>query len=85
MAIIKSKYEGYGEVRLSETDHDYDFIAVIENTMEKTLKVFIDDLEGWYSDPVVILPHDRVGFLADEEGQFLVESIKNGDFQAVYE
>lgn len=85
MEIIKSKYEGYGEVRLSETDHDYDFIAVIENTMEKTLKVFIDDLEGWYSDPVVILPHDRVGFLADEEGQFLVESIKNGDFQAVYE
>ena len=31
MAIIKSKYEGYGEVRLSETGHDYDFIAVIEN------------------------------------------------------
>ena len=44
MAIIKSKYEGYGEVRLSEIDHDYDFIAIIENTMEKTLKVFIDDL-----------------------------------------
>ena len=38
-----------------------------------------------YSDPVVILPHDWGGFLADEEGQFLVESIKNGDFQAVYE
>lgn len=79
---IKSKYKGY--VNLRETDRDYDFIATIENDTDKTLKLFIDDLEGWYVDPIVVSPHDWVGFLADDEGLFQVESIKNGDFKAVF-
>lgn len=85
MAIIKSKYEGYGEIDFKETGYDYDFIATIENNTDKTLKLFIDDLEGWYSEPIIIASHDWAGFLADDEGMFQVESIKNGDFQAIYE
>ena len=85
MAIIKSKYEGYGEIDFKETGHDYDFIAIIENNTDKTLKLFIDDLEGWYSEPIVIAAHDWAGFLAGDEGRFQVESIKNRDFQAIYE
>lgn len=85
MAIIKSKYEGYGEIDFKETGYDYDFIATIENNTDKTLKLFIDDLEGWYSEPIIIASHDWAGFLADDEGRFQVESIKNGDFQAIYE
>lgn len=83
--IIKSKYAGYGEIDFKETGHDYDFIATIENNTDKILKLFIDDLEGWYSEPVVVAAHDWVGFLADDEGRFQVENIKNGDFKAVYE
>lgn len=83
--IVKSKYDGYGQVNIKSTGHDYDFIATIENDTDKTLKLYIDDLEGWYSEPVVIPAHDWVGFLADDEGRFQVESIMNGDFQAIYE
>lgn len=83
--IIKSKYDGYGQVEFKETGHDYDFIAYVENNTNKTLKLYIDDLEGWYSEPIEVPAHDWVGFLADDEGRFQVESIKNGDFKAVLE
>ena len=49
------------------------------------MKLYIDDLEGWYSEPVVIAAHDWIGFLADEQGRFQVESIMNGDFQVLFE
>lgn len=81
LCVIKSKYEGY--VNFRETGHDYDFIATIENNTDKTLKIFIDDLEGWYVEPIIVPAHDWVGFLADDEGRFQVESIKNGDFKAI--
>ena len=45
------------------------------------MKLFINDLEGWYSEPIVILPHDWVGLLADEDGRGQLESIMNGDFK----
>lgn len=80
--IIKSKYNE-GKVNFKETGNDHDFIAIIENNTDKTLKVFIDDLEGWYSEPVLIPAHDWVGFLADDTGLFQVESIKNGAFKAI--
>lgn len=83
--IIKSKYDGYGKIELKETGQDYDFIAYVENNTDKTLKLYIDDLEGWYSEPLEVSSHDWVGFLADEGGRFQVESIMNGDFKAVLE
>ena len=85
MAIIKSNYEGCGEIDFKETGHDYDFIATVENNTTKTLKLYIDDLEDWYSDPIVVSAHDWVGFLADDEGRERVEFIKDGDFKAIYE
>lgn len=83
--VVKSKYDEYGQVELKETGQDYDFIAYVENNTDKTLKLYIDDLEGWYSEPIVVFANDWVGFLADDEGRFQVESIKNGDFKAVLE
>lgn len=83
--VVKSKYDGYGQVDIKKTGHDYDFIATIENNTDKTMKLYIDDLEGWYSEPVVVAANDWVGFLADEEGRFQVESIMNGDFQVILE
>ena len=83
--IIKSKHEGYGQVEFNETGHDYDYIAYIVNNTNKVLKLYIDDLEGWYSEPIVVQANDWIGILADDEGRFQVESIKNGDFKAVLE
>ncbi len=31
MAIVKSKYDGYGQIDFTETGHDSDFIATIAN------------------------------------------------------
>lgn len=45
----------------------------------------IDNLEGWYSEPIVVPANGWVGFLADDEGRFQVDSIKNGDFKIVLE
>lgn len=83
--IVKSKYDGYGQVEIKTTGHDYDFIAYIENNTDKTLKLYIYDLEGWCLEQIVIPTHDWVGFLADDEGRFQVNSIMNGDFKAVLE
>lgn len=83
--IVKSRYDGYGKVKIKETGHEYDFIAYVENNTNKTLKLYVDDLEGWYSEPIIIAANDWVGFLADDEGRSMVESIKNGDFKAILE
>lgn len=83
--IIKSRYDGYGEVEIKKTGHNYDFIAYVENNTDKTLKLYIDDLEGWYSEPIVISANDWVGFLADDDGRCQVECIMNGDFKAILE
>lgn len=82
--VVKSKYDNYGQVEIKMTEHDYDFIAYIENKTDKILELYIDDLEGLYSEPIIIPSHNWIGFLADDEGRFQVESIRNGDFKALY-
>lgn len=81
--IIKSKYEGYGQVELKKIGYDFDFIACVINNTDKKMKLFIDDLEGWYSEPITISANDWIGFLANDEGIGQVESILNGDFKVV--
>ena len=85
--LYKPKYKEYGTIGIivKETGHDYDFIATIENDTDKTLNIYIDDLEGWYSNSLVVEPHNWAGLLADDEGYGLLESIKAGDFKAVLE
>lgn len=83
--LVKSKYNNYGEVEIKETEHNYDFIAYVENNTNKTLKLYIDDLEGWYSEPIVVSANDWIGFLANDEDKSQVESIMNGDFKVILE
>lgn len=85
--LCKPKYKEYGTIGVivKETGHDYDFIATIENDTDKTLKIFVSDLEQWYEEPLTVKPHDWIGLLADAEGYGLLEGIKAGDFKAVLE
>lgn len=83
--IVKSKYDGYEEVKIEKTGKDHDFIAYVENDTGKTLKLYVDDLEGWYTEPIIIPSNDWIGFLADDEGFSLVSDIINGEFKAVLE
>lgn len=83
--IIKSKYEGCGSISLMETGHDYDFIAYLANDTNKPQKIFVNDLEGWYSKPIKIAPYGFVGLFADEEGREQLAFLLDGDFKAIYE
>lgn len=61
MFTIKSKYKGYGQLEFDEMGHEYGFIAAIHNRTDNDIKVFIDDLGGWYSEPIVIPTDDWIG------------------------
>ena len=60
-------------------------LARIYNRSDKELKIFVDDLEGWYSDPITVDPNSFVVLPRTDEGRSILDSIKNGDFKAVYE
>lgn len=82
--IIESKYGGYGKIRLVERATD-SIIAKIKNTTNRTLKVFVDDLEGWYSEPITVAPRSCHNLSTSDEDKGVFSMIKDGDFKAVYE
>lgn len=64
-------------IKVSTTDRDYDFIAVIENKTNQKICVHYD--EPGYNDnydPILIKPNDWVGLLAGEEGRDWVKAIE---------
>lgn len=65
-------------IKVSTTDRDYDFIAVIENKTNQKICVHYD--EPGYNDnydPILIQPNSWVGLLADDEGCDWIEAIKS--------
>lgn len=65
-------------IKVSTTDRDYDFIAVIENKTNQKICVHYD--EPGYNDnydPILIQPNSWVGLLADDEGYDWIEAIKS--------
>lgn len=65
-------------IKVSTTGQDYDFIAVIENKMDKQICVHHD--EPGYNDnydPILIAPNDWIGLLADEEDRDWVKAIEH--------
>ena len=65
-------------IKVSTTEHDYDFIAVIENKTNEQICVHYDK-PGYNDnyDPILIEPNDWVGLLADDEGRDWVKAIEN--------
>ena len=51
--------------------------------MSKNVNMSLLTLANRIFKPIIVPAHDWVGFLADDDGRFQVESIKNGDFKAV--
>lgn len=71
-------------IKVSTTERDYDFIAVIENKTNQKICVHYD--EPGYNDnydPILIAPNDWVGLLADEEGRDWVKAIENNQIYVV--
>ena len=65
-------------IKVSMTEHDYDFIATIENKTGEQICVHYDK-PGYNDnyDPILIAPNDWIGLLADEEGKDWVKAIEN--------
>lgn len=73
MTIFENEF-----IKVSTTDKDYDFIAVIENKTNEQICIHYD--EPCYNDnydPILITPNDWAGLLANEEGRDWVEAFKN--------
>lgn len=65
-------------IKVSTTNRDYDFIAVIENKTNQKICVHYD--EPGYNDnydPILIQPNSWVGLLTDDEGCDWIEAIKS--------
>ena len=65
-------------IKVSTTEHDYDFITVIENKTNEKICVHYD--EPGYNDnydPILIEPNDWIGLLADDEGRDWVKAIES--------
>lgn len=72
-------------IKVSTTEHDYDFIAVIENKTNNQICVHYD--EPGYNDnyePILIRSNDWVGLLANDEGRNWVKAIKNNQVYVTY-
>ena len=71
-------------IKVSTTEHDYDFIAVIENKTNNKICVHYD--EPGYNDnydPILIQPNSWVGLLADDEGRDWLKAIENNQIYIV--
>ena len=86
------KYKAYGTVgievlepTLLESAKGPNIIATIPNEADQTLKVYVDDLEGWYTEPLKIVPGGHLDLLANDEDRNTLSFIKDGDFKAVLE
>lgn len=72
-------------IKVSTTDRDFDFIAVIENKTNNKICVHYD--EPSYNDnydPILIRSNDWVGLLANDEGRDWVKAIENNQVHVAY-
>ena len=68
-------------VKISETGRNYDFIAVVENKLDEEIQVIFDD-EDLEPETLTIDGNDWCGILANNNGYFAVDKLRNGRFLA---
>lgn len=72
-------------IKVSTTNKDYDFIAVIENKTNNKICIHYD--KSGYDDnydPILIRSNDWVGLLANDEGRNWVKAIENNQVHVAY-
>lgn len=79
MTIFENEF-----IKVSTTDKDYDFIAVIENKTNEQICIHYD--EPGYNDnydPILIAPNDWVGLFANEKGRDWMKAFENNQIYVV--
>ena len=73
-------------IKVSTTDRDYDFIAVIENKTNNPICIHYDESGyGNNYNPILIAPNDWVGLLANDEGRDWVKAIEDNQIYVIYD
>lgn len=65
-------------IKISRTDKDYDFIAVVENKTDKNIQIIFDDELECYNFSVGA--NDWVGLLANEDSYLTLEELETERF-----
>ncbi len=71
-------------IKVSTTDRDYDFIAVIENKTNQKICIHYD-APGYNDkyDPILVQPNSWVGLLANDEDCDWIETIRHNQIYIV--
>ena len=68
-----------GDIVVTKTGRDYDFIGVIENQNDYAIRVIVgDECDEEYFD---IDGNEWIGILADEDGYYCLEELRKGNFK----
>lgn len=68
-----------GDIVVTKTGRNYDFIAIVENKNNYAIRVIIgDEYDGEYFD---IDANEWIGILADEDGYYCLEELRKGNFK----
>lgn len=78
MTIFENEF-----IKVSTTDKDYDFIAVIENKTNEQICIYYDEPGYNDNDPILIPPNDWVGLLANEGGRDWMKAFENNQIYVV--
>lgn len=69
-----------GEISISYTGKDYDFIATVENMTDGKIELYIGDPIVETTESFVIEAKDWMGICNDSIGQWILNSIASGKF-----
>ena len=68
-----------GVVKISETGRDYDFIAIVENKLDRKIQLTFKD-EKLEDETLILSADDWCGILSDDDGYLKLKELKNGRF-----
>lgn len=70
------------DIKIVNTEHDYDFVGYVENKTDNTIKLLINT-EYETDIEVIISSNDWIGFLANDEEMEQFTALINGNFEVI--
>lgn len=71
-------------ITVSETGHDYDFIAIIQNNSDQIIRFETNGEDLFFLEPYIYLRASWTGLLADNQGRYILRAIKEKKFGVHY-
>lgn len=69
-----------GDIRVSETDADFDYVGYIENVSDEDIEIhFMDSIKS-----IIVPSGDYIGLMPTKIGYAILEAFRNKRFEEVY-